>query len=177
MPAAGGEPRKLTSLDAGASAATWSPDSRRIAFSARVWLEPPPADPEARKRWEQRPRRVTRAQYKADGQGYTFDGRWHLFVVDLAAGEPRQVTDGDCEDRGEAWSPDGGRLAFSRTRTGKSEYSWSDLHVLDLASGEARRVSDTRPPARSPPWSPDGTPLRRSRDGPQTHAARVPRVR
>ena len=159
MPAAGGEPRKLTSLDAGASAATWSPDSRRIAFSARVWLEPPPADPEARKRWEQRPRRVTRAQYKADGQGYTFDGRWHLFVVDLAAGEPRQVTDGDCEDRGEAWSPDGGRLAFSRTRTGKSEYSWSDLHVLDLASGEARRVSDAIPRAVSPTWSPDGTTL------------------
>src|SRR3989442_1243838 len=159
MPAAGGEPRKLTSLDAGASAATWSPDSRRIAFSARVWLEPPPADPEARKRWEQRPRRVTRAQYKADGQGYTFDGRWPLFVVDLAAGEPRQVTDGDCEDRGEAWSPDGGRLAFSRTRTGKSEYSWSDLHVLDLASGEARRVSAASPRALSPPGAPAGTTL------------------
>ena len=159
MPATGGEPRKLTSLDAGAGPATWSPDSREIAFSARVWLEPPPADAEARERWKLRPRHVTRPQYKADGQGYTFDARWHLFVIDAAGGSPRQITDGDANDRGEAWSPDGRLLAFSRTREDPREYGWSDLHVIDLATGEIRRVSDAIPRAVSPTWSPDGTRL------------------
>ena len=32
----------------------------------------------------------------------------------LAGGEPVQLTDGDCEDTGPAWSPDGARLAAQR---------------------------------------------------------------
>lgn len=156
LPTAGGEPTKLTALDAGAGPATWSADSRRIAFSARVWLDPPPQDREARERWEARPRHVTRAQYKADGQGYTFDFRRHLFMIDLDGGEPRQVTTGDADDTGEAWSPDGRRIAFSRLRTGRADYSVSDIHVLDVRSGEVRRISDRIPRAVSPTWSPDG---------------------
>ncbi|HET7768013.1 MAG TPA: hypothetical protein VFN74_04505, partial [Chloroflexota bacterium] len=91
MPAGGGEGRKLTSLEKGAGAAIWSPveqpstgaagaqgvrgsgAGQRIAFSARFLAEEPPADKKARKRWDQRPRVITRAQYKTDGQGYTLD--------------------------------------------------------------------------------------------------------
>jgi dipeptidyl aminopeptidase/acylaminoacyl peptidase len=156
LPLDGGEPRKLTSLDGGVGPATWAPDSRRIAFSGRMWVDPPPADAAARKRWEARPRHVTRAQYKADGEGYTLDRRWHLFVVDLSRGALRQLTSGDAEDRGEAWSPDGHRLAFSRSRIGTRDHGLSDIHVFDVASGEVRRVSAHIPRAVSPTWSPDG---------------------
>lgn len=156
MPVGGGEPRKLTSLDGGAGPATWSPDSCRIAFSAPVWLEAPPTDPDARKRWEARPRHVTRAQYKADGQGYTFDQRWRLFVADVASGDVRQASVSNGDDRGESWSPDGRSLAFSRTRATQADYGLSDIHVLDVASGDVRRVSDRVPRAVSPTWSPDG---------------------
>src|SRR5438132_10686788 len=77
----GVEARRLTDLPLGAMPASWSPDGTRLLFAARVPNSPPPDDGEAKKRWEQRPRRISRAQYKADGQGYTFDARSHLFVV------------------------------------------------------------------------------------------------
>src|SRR5438309_11517727 len=83
MSVQGGEPRQLTSISADAGPASWSPDGTKIAFNARVWLDPRPADAEARGRWEARPRHVTKAQYNTDGQGYTFDARSHLFIVDV----------------------------------------------------------------------------------------------
>jgi dipeptidyl aminopeptidase/acylaminoacyl peptidase len=155
--ARGGEPRRLMSLPGHAGAASWSPDGTKIAFSARVWTEPRPEDATARERWQQRPRHVTKAQYKTDGQGYTFDARAHLFIVDVATGEMKQVTDGDFEDRAESWSPDGRQIAFSRTRGGTSEYSSSDIWVVDIATGSTLRITENVGRAISPTWSPDGT--------------------
>jgi dipeptidyl aminopeptidase/acylaminoacyl peptidase len=157
MPVRGGEPRQLTSVSGHAGPASWSPDGTKIAFSARVGLEPRPEDADARERWEQRPRHVTKAQYKADGQGYTFDARSRLFIVDVATGETKQLTDGDFEDRAESWSPDGRQIAFSRTRGGRSEYSWSDIWVVDVATRAALRITENVGRATSPTWSPDGT--------------------
>jgi Tol biopolymer transport system component len=157
MSVRGGEPRQLTSLSAHVGTASWSPDGTKIAFSSRAWVEPRPKDAAARERWEQRPRHVTKAQYKTDGQGYTFDARAHLFIVDVATGETKRLTDGDFEDRAESWSPDGRQIAFSRTRGGKSEYSVSDIWVADVATGAALRITEDVGRAISPTWSPDGT--------------------
>jgi len=114
MSTRGGEPRQLTRVPGHAGRASWSPDGTKIVFSTRVWLEPRPEDESARESWKQRPRHVTKAQYKTDGEGYTFDGRSHLFVIDVATGETEQLTDGDFEDGSESWSPDGREIAFSR---------------------------------------------------------------
>ena len=53
---------------------------------------------------------------KLDSVGWIGDRRKHLFVVDLAGGEARQLTDGDCEDDEPIWSADGTRVLFSALR-------------------------------------------------------------
>ena len=157
MPAAGGDPKRITDLPLGAGPAAWSPDATRIAFSARVPNVPPPSEPEARKRWEQRPRHATRASYKADGQGYTFDARWHLFVANVAAGTVKQITDGDADERGEAWSPDGSLLAWTRSRTGRTDYGQTDVWVSAADGSASRQVTTSAARPQSPTWSPDGS--------------------
>ena len=53
-----------------------------------------------------RARRITRADWRWDGEGHR--DRWtHLFVVDWGDGRPRQVTSGDWGVSDIAWHPDG----------------------------------------------------------------------
>ncbi len=156
MPTNGGEPHKLTSLDKGAGPAVWSPDSTRLVFSARVSKDEPPQDVDARARWEQRPQLVTRASYKDDGQGYTFDANRQLFVTALD-GELQQLTLGDGDNNAAAWSPNGQRIAFRRTRAGLSDYALGDIWVMDADGHHTQRISEHIGRATSPTWSHDGT--------------------
>ncbi len=156
LPMDGGEPRRLTDLERGAGPAVWSPDGQMLLFAARVAKEAAPSDAEARRRWEQRPRVVTRAHYKDDGSGYTFDAASQLFVVPLDGGPPRQITSGEASSREPAWSPDGRRVAFVRTRTGPADYNLTDLWVCDADGGNTQRLTDDVGRAAAPAWSPDG---------------------
>jgi dipeptidyl aminopeptidase/acylaminoacyl peptidase len=156
MPAAGGEARRLATLDPGVRSAAWSPDGTRLALTARVPIEAPPADARARARWAERPRVVTRAAYKADGAGYQLDRPSQLFVVRVADEVVTRITHGDADDRTPAWSPDGQRLAWSRARPGVADYNLYDLWVANAGGGNARRLTTDVGRAVVPSWSPDG---------------------
>ncbi len=165
LPAGGGEARRLTDLEGGAGTPVWSPDSTRILFAARDPRERAPADDAARARWVQRPKVITRAQYKIDGPGYTFDTRSTLFLVALAGGEPTALTADAAadaaanagDDVAPAWSPDGRRIAFSRMRIGVADFYVSDLWVINADGGQAHRLTEHIGRAISPAWSPNGT--------------------
>jgi len=157
MPLAGGEPRKLTSLKEDVTQPAWSPDGSTIAFVARV---PDAAyDEEDEKR--RQPRRFTRLQYKLDSIGWIGDRRQHLFAVQTdGSGEPVQLTDGDFEDSGPAWSPDGAKLAFVSAR----QPDWdtepvSDVYLVAAEGGEPRRLTRGGGSIHGPSWSPDGARL------------------
>ena len=157
LPTAGGEPRQLTTLDLGAGPAVWSPDSSRIVFSARVSKDEAPGDEKTRERWQQRPKVVTRAHYKDDGQGYTFDANRHLFSISLDGGQVQQLTHGEGDYNSASWTPDGRRFAFRRTRAGQADYALGDIWTADADGSHARRISDRIGRATSPTWSPDGS--------------------
>jgi dipeptidyl aminopeptidase/acylaminoacyl peptidase len=155
MPANGGEPRQLTNLQEGVESVAWSPDSTRIAFTARV-RDDAYAEEDEKKR---RPRRFTRLFHKLDSVGWTGDRRTHVFVVDVdGLSEARQLTSGDFEHGHPSWSPDGKQLVFDGQRDERWDVELiSRLYMLDAdAGGEPRRITPDDNSYTEPAFSPDG---------------------
>jgi dipeptidyl aminopeptidase/acylaminoacyl peptidase len=142
QPADGGDARALTDLPLGAQTPVWSPDSRRIAFLARVAEEgryTPDLKPEA-----ERPRRVARMDYRWDDVGYSGDRRRRLHVVDLD-GAVVELTDGSCDVARPAWAPDGERIVVTAPRDwGARETVHEDVYTVPAAGGEPSLLVRTR---------------------------------
>jgi dipeptidyl aminopeptidase/acylaminoacyl peptidase len=156
MPAHGGEPRRLTKMKESVESVAWSPDSTRIAFTARVRDDAYEEEDEKKRR----PRRFTRLFHKLDSVGWTGDRRTHVFVVDVdGESEPRQLTSGDFEHGHPAWSPDGKQLVFEGLRDERWDTELiSRLYTLDVdGGGEPRRISPDDNSYTEPAFSPDGT--------------------
>jgi len=75
MPALGGEPTKLTNAKLGVSDASWSPDSRRLAYLAAVPERGRHGTVEGISPAAEPPRRITGLDYKSNGVGYSADRR------------------------------------------------------------------------------------------------------
>ncbi|PYT16109.1 MAG: hypothetical protein DMG59_11600 [Acidobacteria bacterium] len=146
----GGEARRISNFENGASSIEWSPDSTRIACLTRTG--PPPSK-------SSDVRHYTHANYKFNDTGYFDERRSHVAIVDVKSGAPKQITDGDdWNDTEPHWSPDSARVAFVSNRTSK-EFDFdhnTDIWVVPAAGGALTKISDHEGPDRSPRWSPDG---------------------
>ncbi len=92
---------------------------------------------------------VTEPSYEEDRQ---VSDLW-LVATDSRT-PPRRLTSTPQSEESPAWSPDGGRLAFS-TRRGKDKSA--QIYVLPISGpGEAQRLTDQPTGAFRPVWSPDG---------------------
>lgn len=157
IPSDGGEARQLTFVEHGASSPVWSPDSKWLLFSTPVG-----SSDEQTLDGKSLPKVhvIDRLSYRQDGIGFIHERRTHFFLIDIAGGEPRQLTGGDCDDKSAAWSPDGTQIAFVSNR---NDDRWrlpgDDLHILSLKNGQPgvlRRLTDTSLSCFSPSWSSDG---------------------
>ncbi|GAA5170400.1 MULTISPECIES: S9 family peptidase [Amycolatopsis] len=143
MPVDGGDARRLTDLPLGVGQPVWAPDSRRIAFTARV-PEPgrygvPTEDGEKLEPAEEAPRRITRYDYRIDNIGFLRDRPQRLFVVDTdaPAEELSPLTDERVDVSEPTWTPDGERiLVVAQREWGDAETEETDLYAVPAAGGE-----------------------------------------
>ena len=86
-----------------------------------------------------------------DGERIAFSARGWIWVMDLATGTARQLTQGRDMDSRPAWHPSGGRLALVRDNDRDTR-----IVVVDAASGDDIRTVDTPAIDLDPAFSPDG---------------------
>ena len=161
-----GATSQVTRLDNGPGNVRWSPDGDWIAFTSRVDDRADfagvslPDRPDGAQ-WTAGPKIVQRAGYKRDRSGYVDTGWTHLFVVPAEGGTPRQLTRGDWNHNGIAWSPDGTEIYFTsyRTEDWDAPENWqeSDIYAVEVVTGSIRRLTDKRGADGSPVPSPDGS--------------------
>jgi dipeptidyl aminopeptidase/acylaminoacyl peptidase len=149
---AGGEARELTHHGAEIGELSWSPDGKQIAYVVQV----DPANPnEEEPKPDAAPRvRVTRRiDYKQDGRGYLGDARRQIFLVDVAAGERRQLTREYVDYNFPEWSPDGRQLAAQvPNRNGMC----SQLALIAADSGAVTLIGPESGIVSVYAWSPGG---------------------
>jgi dipeptidyl aminopeptidase/acylaminoacyl peptidase len=131
----------------------WSPDSKQLAFiSSTPGKEASEASGD--------PMVITRYLYKPDaGEGMTRfndNQRLHIFVVELATKQMRQLTQGDTDEHSIDWSPDGKEILFASNREpNQDEFFNYDLFTLRVADNSIRRLAATEYNEYEPLWSPD----------------------
>jgi TolB protein len=126
LPAAGGEPRRLTTTPTPDWAPAWSPDGRQIVFYAffsgnrDIWVMPAQGGP---------PRQLTTHDATDWYPAWSPDGRrlaiWSersgnsdVWVMSAAGSEPRQLTFHQADDVHPDWWPDARSVVFASNRTG-----------------------------------------------------------
>jgi Tol biopolymer transport system component len=163
----------FSSLNFIASAGSFSPDGRQLAFAAlrrgqdRIAIVdverggvvreiPVPAVPG-----------ISNPEWSPDGRSIVFAGTQggitNLYQLDLGTSEVRSLTTGRNADMMPSFSPDGRTLAFVTDRGGVTDlavlrYEGYRIGLLDLATGETRLLPGQGVERNfNPVWSRDGT--------------------
>ena len=124
----------------------WSPDSRMIAFIS--------ASEEAGDKGED-PQVIDRIQYKSR-TSLSDRLRTHVWITDVDAPQPRQLTSGLFYDHALSFSPRGDEIAFlSNHEPDPDALNNSDIFAVNL-QGQVRQITATGGCEYEPTWSPDG---------------------
>jgi dipeptidyl aminopeptidase/acylaminoacyl peptidase len=133
---------------------TWSPDGKQIAFVSST-----PGEQAAEASGD--PKVITRYLYKPDAREgstrFNDNQRLHLYVVDVATKQVRQLTQGNYDEHSVDWSPDGKQILFaSNHEPNQDEFFNYDLFTFQLADNSIHRLTATESTEYAPTWSPDG---------------------
>ena len=164
MPTSGGEPRAITDLPKGASAATFSPDGRTIVFTSTTTDEDiklaknPPKEPAM----ESDVKVITRAVYRANGGGYADPTRKaQIHAVTLSDGsstEPRRISNDPFGAPAPLFSKDGSTLYYRSLHVKEPYYEDSRSQIWSVAAsgGESKLLLDFEGSMGDFDFSPDG---------------------
>ena len=161
MDAEGAE-TQITNLERSPSNVSWSPDGKHLAFTMTVAGEPQwrvslPGRPRGAK-WTEEPKVVTRLNYRRDRTGFIDDGYRHIFLVPSDGGTARQLTSGEWNHSGTAWTADSKEILFSSNRVEEAEHTWreSDIYAVSVITREIRQLTRRHGPDGRPVVSPNG---------------------
>lgn len=155
----GGEPRLLTSHPLGVSGAPeFSPDSTRIAYTARVPEQGRYGTVDGVGPGAESPRHITRFSYRRDGAGFYLDRPQQVFVVEVpeaadpTADLPREDSGGDAgEAQGGAGDAGGAGGAGGEDKDRPKP--------VTVPGVTGRQITTATEDHTSPVWTPDGTHL------------------
>lgn len=167
LPLDGGEARRLTDLPRGVEDYVWSPDGTMLAVLTTSLGATREAD--AKKRNRPAPpkpgetplsdyRYIDRLNYQFNGTGFVDDQVAHLWVVDAATGEARELVAGPTAEGHPVWSPDGTKIAFAANRHPSPDiFDRSSILAVEVATGAVTLVAGGADAAFwHPAWTRDG---------------------
>ena len=133
----GGEARQLTKVETGVSNFDWSPDSKKLAFTAE--------DPESK---AMKDRKEKYGEFQVVHADYTMTHLWTLEIPvpeAEAIPEPKRLTEGsEFSVGGFSWSPDGTRIAFSAQRDPDLiSGDTADIYVVALNDRKVKKIVST----------------------------------
>ena len=150
----GGEASQATNAEGGVAEFSWSPTSDALAFGADVDPDRAPEDHDYGK--DPRVRIVRRITYRADNLGWRGDMYRQLFVVNIADGAARSLTQGQYDNGSPRWSPDGRSIAFISARGSDREtVPYNEVYVVSAEGGEPERRSEGLSSVGAVAWLPD----------------------
>jgi dipeptidyl aminopeptidase/acylaminoacyl peptidase len=185
VPAAGGNPVPIAASPDSESAPRWIDNAtlvleRVTGFKRRQILVAEAASGAARVAHEDvDPKFVSltgdsgsTAQPSPDGQSLLFvsdrDGWDRLYVVPVAGGAPRALTESGFEAWRPTWSPDGSKVAFDANLPGDG--ATRHLGIVAVAGGAVVTLTRGRGTNIAPAWSPDGSRLVYQHTDPESSA-------
>ncbi len=162
-----GEARRLTDLPRGTEGYQFSPDGRWLAIRSASTDADRAKDAQRRRKLPaSKPgeppasdyRYFDRLGYMDNSEGFIAHRTGHLWVVDVATGDARRLTDLPAGVNAIAWSPDSTRIAVATgARRFHDLYSLSRILVVDVKSGRRTEVAaHPKGVFGSPAWLPDG---------------------
>jgi dipeptidyl aminopeptidase/acylaminoacyl peptidase len=133
---------------------SWSPDSKTLAYVSAT-PGPETADTNGD------PMLITRFLYKptaSEGKTRFNDNRrLHIFLLDVATGRTRQLTDGVHDEHSIVWSPVSDEILFvSNQEPDADQFFNNDLFSVRASTGAIRRLTTTENAEYWPTWSPNG---------------------
>src|SRR4051812_41936608 len=150
----GGEAGPLSDIASGAGDPVWSPDGAHIAFTSATPAEGAKKADEAKAPGERKSdvQVVTRAVYRENGNpGYVDTTHHsHIFTIsgpgpnaDNKLSTPTQITDGEFDEHGPTWAPDGSKIYFTSTRVAEPYYTEAgdELFVVASSGGAIAKVA------------------------------------
>ncbi len=142
IPVDGGEARLLLRRKEGIESPAWSPDGSKILFLSKTGDD------------EEDVRTIRRLPFWFNEKGYIYHWRKHAFVLDVASGEVKQLTQGEFDVGKAVWSHDGTRIAYLTSLDERRPYI-TDLVLLDVASGKTTQLTPGTFEIAAVAWSPE----------------------